>query len=74
MLGSTEKSAFSHKRFPLDDICNVVFSRFCDVTKQNGHNSVETLYREPLGEAVVTMITFIKSKKTEKRRGEVITV
>ena len=34
----------------MSDIRNV---RFRDVTKQNGRDSVRTLYREPLGEIVV---------------------
>ena len=40
-------------------IRNVIFLCFRDVTKQNGHGSVGNLYREPLGEIVFTMITFI---------------
>ena len=41
------------------------FLHICDVTKQNGHCSVGTLYREALGEIVLPMITFIYSKKGE---------
>ena len=37
----------------MDDIRNNIFWRFYDVTKQNGRDSVGTLYREPLGEVVV---------------------
>ena len=37
----------------MDDICNVIFLWFRDVTKQNSHDSVETLYRELLGVTVV---------------------
>ena len=37
----------------MDDIHNDILWWFSDVTKQNGRASVETLYREPLGEVVV---------------------
>jgi len=37
----------------MDNTHRVVFLQFHDVTKQNGHTSVGTLYREPLGEIVV---------------------
>ena len=37
----------------MDDICKVILLWFRDATKQNGHTSMETLYREPLGEMVV---------------------
>jgi len=37
----------------MDNIRNVIFLQFCDVTKQNGRTSVGTLYREPLDEIVV---------------------
>jgi len=47
----------------MDDICNVVFLRFHDVTKQNGSASVGTLYMEPLGEIVVYYNNVIKIKK-----------
>ena len=42
-----------HGPIYMSDICNVIFLRFCDVTKQNGRISVGTLYREPLGVIVV---------------------
>ena len=37
----------------MDDIRNDVFWWFRDVTKQNGHASVGTLYKQPLGEVMV---------------------
>jgi len=37
----------------MDDICNIILLWFRDATKQNGRTSMETLYREPLGEMVV---------------------
>jgi len=52
----------------MDDIRNVVFLRFRDVTKQNGCASMGTLYREPLGEIVVYYDNVIKNQK----RAEVI--
>jgi len=44
----------------MDDICNVVFLRFRDVTKRA---SVRTLYREPLGEIVVYYDNVYKNQK-----------
>jgi len=37
----------------MDNICNVNFLRFHDVTKQNSHVSMGTLYGELLGVIVV---------------------
>ena len=50
----------------MGDIRNVVFFRFCDVTKQNGRASVGTLYSEPLGEIVVHYDSVYKIKKGPK--------
>jgi len=47
----------------MDDICNVVFLRFRDVTKQNSRTSVGTLYRGPLGEIVVCYDNVYKYQK-----------
>jgi len=47
----------------IDDIRNVVFLRFRDATKQNGHASVGTLYREPLREIVVCYDNIYKNQK-----------
>ena len=49
----------------MSDICNDVLGTFrvYVVTKQNGHCSVGTLYREVLGEMVFPVIAFINSKK-----------
>ena len=38
-----------HGPIYMNDIHNVIFLRFHDVTKQNSRISVGTLYREPLG-------------------------
>jgi len=46
----------------MDDIHNVVF---CDVTIQNGHNSVGTFYREPLGE-IQLVVYYENIHKIEK--------
>jgi len=45
------------------DIRNVIFLKFCDVTKQNSHASVGTLYKESLGEIVVRYDNAFKIKK-----------
>jgi len=55
------------KKSAMDDIRNVVFLRLCDVTKQNGHDSVGILYREPLGELVVHCDNMYKIKRAEVR-------
>ena len=47
----------------MDDIRNVIFLQIHDVTKQNGRNSVGTLYREPLGEIVVHNDNIYKIEK-----------
>ena len=47
----------------MGDIHNIIFFRFCDVTKQNGHVSVGTLFREPLGEIEVHHNNVYKIKK-----------
>jgi len=47
----------------MGDIQNAAFFRFRDVTKQNGHASVGTLYREPLGEILVHYENVYKIKK-----------
>ena len=50
----------------MDDIQNVVFFRFRDVTKQNGRASVGTLYREQLGEILVCYDNVYKIEKGPK--------
>jgi len=47
----------------MDDIRNVVFLQFRDVSKQNDHASVRTLYRKPLGEIVVHYDNIYKNQK-----------
>jgi len=47
----------------MDNIRNVVFLQFRDVTKQNGSTSVGTLYREPLGERAVCYDNVYKNQK-----------
>jgi len=47
----------------MSDIRNVVFLWFCDVTQQNGRDSVGTLYREPLAEIVVHYNNVYKFQK-----------
>jgi len=47
----------------MGDIRNVVFFQFQDVTKQNGHASAGTLYREPLGEILLHYNNTYKIKK-----------
>ena len=44
-------------------IRNVIFLRFCDVTKQNGRANVGTLYRERFGEILVHYENVYKIKK-----------
>jgi len=51
-----------------DDICNVIFLRICDVTKQNDCAYEGTLYREPLGETVVHYDNVYKILKRVKVR------
>ena len=47
----------------MNNIHNVTFLRFRDVIKQNGHDTVEILYRESLGEMVVHYDNVYKLEK-----------
>ena len=47
----------------MSDIRNVIFFLFHDVTKQNDHTSVGTLYSEPLGEIVAHYDNVYKIEK-----------
>jgi len=46
----------------MDDIRNDFFWRFDDVTKQNDHDSVGTLYKEVLGELVIRYRSYFSRK------------
>ena len=52
----------------MDDMCNIVFLRFHDVTKQNCCISMGSLYREPLA------VHNDNAYKLKKGRGEIYKV